>query len=316
MPIEIRQLLPTQITDFVQIAVIWVVIYLVLRVVRGTIAGSILRGAVLVVAFTVVLAAVVLRHFELRVVEQILAAVGNVTVLALLVVFAPELRRGLLSLGEHRFLLRFRPRQAVGCLDDLAEAVTDMSRMKCGALIAIERNNSLHHIAGTGVTLDAEARAELLKTVFWPKSPLHDGGVIIRGDRVLAAACIFPLAERRELASGLGTRHRAGLGLSEESDAIVVIVSEETGRVSIAHQGDLQSVEPASEIAGALAAIIRGNDGGRRRRELATKRAAPGAETTDSDGRGDGRGDGPGPRPPSATPPATAAAAATRTAAS
>jgi diadenylate cyclase len=281
LPFEIRQLLPNQVSDFVQIAVIWVVIYLTLRVVRGTIAGSILRGAVVVVAFTVVFAAVVLRHFELRVVEPILSALGNVAVLALVVVFAPELRRGLLSLGEHRFLLRLRPRRTVGCVEDVSTAVTDLSRIRCGALIAIERNNLLHHIAATGVTIDAEARAELLKTIFWPKSPLHDGGVIIRGDRVLAAACIFPLAERRELASTFGTRHRAGLGLSEESDAIVVIVSEETGRVSVAHQGRMRHVEPASEIRSVIEAILRGDEdgaGGAPRsggRETAAARATP-----------------------------------------
>ncbi len=262
LPLELRQLLPNQISDVVQIAVIWVVLYLTLRVVRGTIAGSILRGAVVIVAFTVVLAAVVLRHFELRVVEQILSALGNVAVLALLVVFAPELRRGLLSLGEHRFLSRLRPRQTVGCVEDVSAAVMDLARIRCGALIAIERNNLLHHIAATGVTIDAEARAELLKTIFWPKSPLHDGGVIIRGDRILAAACIFPLAERRDLASSFGTRHRAGLGLSEESDAIVVIVSEETGRVSVAHQGRIRTVEPASEIRAVIESILRGDEEG------------------------------------------------------
>ena len=261
IPIQIRQILPTQISDLVQIAVIWVVIYLVLRVVRGTIAASILRGAVAVGAFTVVLAAVVLRHFELRVLEQILSALGNAAILALLVVFAPELRRGLLSLGEHRFMQRFKRRQ-IGCIEDLTRAVVDLSRRRHGALVAIEGSNLLHHIAATGVTLDADARAELFTTIFWPKSPLHDGGVVIRGDRVLAAACIFPLAERRELASTLGTRHRAGLGLSEESDAIVVIVSEETGRVSIAHQGTLHLVDPPSALASVLASLTAGPDRG------------------------------------------------------
>src|SRR5688500_8872303 len=122
MPHETRQLLPTQMSDYVQILAIWIVLYLLLRLVRGTVAGSILRGAVLLVASMVVLTAVVLRHFELRVLEQILAAVGNVAVLAMLVVFAPELRRGLLSLGEHRLFQRFR-RRNLGCLEDLSRAV-------------------------------------------------------------------------------------------------------------------------------------------------------------------------------------------------
>lgn len=256
MPPELHGYLPTEPTDFVQIALIWAVLYLFLRVVRGTIAASILRGAVLLVAITLVLTAVFLRAFQLRVVEQIFAALGNVAVIAVLVVFQPELRRGLLSLGEHRFLSRLRlRRRAPGLVDDLCAACARLAREKKGALFAIERRNLLHHITETGVSLDAEARADLLVTIFWPGSPLHDGGVVLRGDRVAAAACIFPLAERRELASTIGTRHRAALGLSEESDAVVVVVSEETGRISVCYQGEL-SVVPPSELKDALLGLL------------------------------------------------------------
>lgn len=241
---DLRTYFPTSPSDYVQILLIWAVLYFVLRLLRGTIAASILRGAVLFVLFGVVVTAVVLRAFQLRVLEEILKALGNVAVIAVLVVFQPELRRGLLSLGEHRFFSRFRPRSP-GCIDDLATAVARLAREKKGALFAIERSNLLHHIAATGVALDCEARADLLVTIFWPGSPLHDGGVILRADRVVAAACIFPLAERRELASTMGTRHRAALGLTEESDAVVVVVSEETGRVSVANRGELQTVRPA-----------------------------------------------------------------------
>jgi diadenylate cyclase len=258
MPPELRSYLPTEATDLVQIALIWVVVYFVLRLLRGTVAASILRGAVLLVAIAIVLAAVVLRAFHLRVLEEILKALGNVAVIACIVVFQPELRRGLLSLGEHRFLSRFRPRSP-GCVDDLCRAAVRLSREKIGALFAIERRNLLHHISQSGVLLDSEAREDLLVTVFWPKSPLHDGGVILRGDRVVAAACIFPLAERRELPSSLGTRHRAAIGLSEESDAVVVVVSEETGRISIAHQGELHPVA-ADDLHDALVDLL-GPDG-------------------------------------------------------
>lgn len=258
MPPELRSYLPSAVSDFVQIALIWAVIYSVLRLLRGTIAASILRGAVLLVASAVLVTAVVLRAFHLRVLEEILATVGNVAVIALIVVFQAELRRGLLSLGERQFFSRWFSRlrpQTPGCTDDLATAVTQLSRERKGALFAIERSNFLHHIASTGVPLDAEARAELLVTIFWPGSPLHDGGVVLRGDRIVAAACIFPLAERRELASTLGTRHRAGLGLSEESDALVVIVSEESGRVSIAQHGELRHVDP-TELRTALVELL------------------------------------------------------------
>jgi len=243
MPPELRSYLPSEPTDIVQIAMIWVAFYLGLRLVRGTIAASILRGAIVLVIFAVVTAAVVLRAFHLRVVEQIFTALGNVTVIAVLVIFQPELRRGLLNLGQHRLFSRFRPR-VHGALDEICAAVTRLARDQTGALLAIERGNLLHHIARSGVAVDAECRADLLVSIFWPGSPLHDGGAVLRGDRVAAAGCIFPLAERTERASDLGTRHRAALGLSEESDAIVVVVSEETGRVSIAVHGELRPVAP------------------------------------------------------------------------
>jgi diadenylate cyclase len=116
----------------------------------------------------------------------------------------------------------------------------------------VERTNALQHIVATGTALDAEATPELLAGIFWPGAPLHDGGGVIRGDRVAAAGCIFPLADRRDLDSRLGTRHRAGIGLSEESDAVVVIVSEETGRVSLACGGLFRFVDPQTELLPAL----------------------------------------------------------------
>lgn len=250
MPPELRNYLPSEASDYLQILVIWVALYFGLRLVRGTIAASILRGAVLLLAFAVVVTAVVLRAFHLRVLEEILKAIGNVAVIASLVVFQPELRRGLLSLGEHRFFSRFRAR-APGCVDELCTAAAKLAEERKGALFAIERRILLHHIAATGVPVDAEARSDTLLTIFWPGSPLHDGGVVLRGDRIVAARCIFPLTERRELASEIGTRHRAAIGLSEETDAVVVVVSEETGRVGIALQGELRHV-PAHELRAAL----------------------------------------------------------------
>jgi diadenylate cyclase len=254
MPPELRNYLPSDVSDFLQIFVIWVALYFALRLVRGTIAGSILRGAVLLVAFAVVVTAVVLRAFHLRVLEEILKALGNVAVIASLVVFQPELRRGLLSVGEHRFFSRFRAR-APGCVDELCAAAAKLSAERKGALFAIERRILLHHIAATGVPVDAEARADTMLTIFWPGSPLHDGGAVLRGDRIVAARCIFPLTERRELASEMGTRHRAALGMSEESDAVIVVVSEETGKISIALQGELRHVTP-SELRGTLLDLL------------------------------------------------------------
>lgn len=240
--------LPTALTDVIQFVVIFLVIYGLLRVVRGTIAASILRGALIMVAAAIVLAAFVLSAFELTILQAILKELLSAVIFALIVVFQPELRRGLLSLGEHRFFDRFRARPR-SCLDDLALAAVNLSRERHGALFAVERRAALNNIVETGVAIDAEARAELLANIFWPGAPMHDGGVVIRGDRIVAAGCIFPLAERRDLTVRMGTRHRAGIGLSEQSDAIIVIVSEETGRVSVAVDGEMRPVDPPGDLA-------------------------------------------------------------------
>ncbi len=250
-----RELLPTGWSDAVQLATIFLVIYWLLRLVRGTIAASILRGALMMVALGIVLAAFVLEVFELTVLKSILSQLLSVLVFALIVVFQPELRRGLLSLGEHRLFARFRARPT-GALDDLTRAVVNLARDRHGALFAVERRTALHHIVATGVPVDAEVRSDLLASIFWPGAPLHDGGAVIRGDRLVAAGCIFPLAERRDLTSRIGTRHRAGIGLSEETDAVVVIVSEETGKVSLAVDGELRAVEQPAELAQVLREVL------------------------------------------------------------
>ncbi len=252
---DLHTYLPTSGSDFLQLAVIWLVIYGLLGLVRGTIAASILRGALVMVAFAGVMAAFVLRVLDLTVLQSILSQLLGVVVFALLVVFQPELRRGLLSLGEHRYFDRFRARPR-SCIDDLARAVVNLSRERHGALFAVERRAALHHIVATGVRIDAEARADLLANIFWPGAPMHDGGVVIREDRITAAACIFPLADRRDLSSRLGTRHRAGIGLSEESDAVIVIVSEETGRVSVAVDGELRPVDPPGDLGRVLRELM------------------------------------------------------------
>ena len=242
-----RQYVPNDVADWVQLAVLVLVVYALLRLVRGTIAASILRGTFILVSIAVFTAAFVLRFFEMRVLQSILSTLLSTMVFGLLIVFQPEMRRALLSLGQHRLLGRFRPRPR-GSIDVVARTVRQLSRERRGALFAIERGSTLQHIVATGTRLDAETTHELLYGLFWPGAPLHDGGAVIRGDRVVAAGCIFPLAERTDLESSLGTRHRAGIGLSEESDAVVVIVSEETGRVSVAVNGGLRFVDPDAEL--------------------------------------------------------------------
>ena len=155
-------------------------------------------------------------------------------ILSLVVIFQPELRRGLAELGGHPiFSLTSEKRETV---HDLAEAVTQLANKQFGALIAIERDTSIRVYEETGVIIDSVFSVELLLTLFHPKAALHDGGVIVRNGRIAAAACIFPVSQRETLDRSLGLRHRAGLGITEESDAIAVVISEETGGISICHR--------------------------------------------------------------------------------
>lgn len=242
--------IPMQWQDQLQVFVLFVGIYLLLRLVKDTAAGTMLRGALTLSLVAILAATLVIEALELSVLQQLLKHLVNVLAVGLLIVFQPELRRGLLSLGERRFFGSDRGRD--DCRHALTQAVAMLSRTRTGALFAIERNNTLPQIVETGVELDAEARAELIRTIFWRDSPLHDGGVVIRGRRLVAAGCIFPLTERRDLASRFGTRHRAGLGMSEQSDAVVVIVSEETGSVSVAVGGNLNTLDDPAELLGEL----------------------------------------------------------------
>src|SRR6201982_3113455 len=154
--------------------------------------------------------------------------------IALVVIFQPELRRGLAELGGHPiFSLTSEKRETI---HDLGEAVTQLANKQFGALLAIERDTSIRVYEETGVTLDSDFSVELILSIFHPKAALHDGGVIIRNGRIAAAACIFPVSQRETLDRSLGLRHRAALGITEESDAVAIVVSEETGSISICHR--------------------------------------------------------------------------------
>ncbi|MDQ2867523.1 MAG: diadenylate cyclase CdaA [Verrucomicrobiota bacterium] len=197
---------------------------------RGTRGAKVLTGLAIVFLTLTLIS----QLLNLVVISWIIRSFSVFLAIALVVIFQPELRRGLAELGSHPiFSLTSEKRETV---HDLAEAVTQLASKQFGALIAIERDTSIRVYEETGVSLDAQFSVELMLSVFHPKSALHDGGVIVRNGRIAAAACIFPVSQRETLDRSLGLRHRAGLGLTEESDAIAVVVSEETGGISICHR--------------------------------------------------------------------------------
>ncbi len=217
----------------IEIVLLSAVIYYFLLLFRGTRGAAVFSG--LVIALLVVTG---LTHiFELDVMNWILSRVLGFLAVAVLVIFQPELRRALAQIGSQSFFSSSQ--QRIEVIDVLVETARQLSQKHFGALIAIEREIGFRGMQETGVPMDAKASAELLTTIFFPNTPLHDGGVVLRGDRVVAAGCIFPLTQRQGLSATLGMRHRAAIGLSEETDAMILVVSEETGLISIAQQGHL-----------------------------------------------------------------------------
>ncbi len=227
--------------DLVEIAIIAVFIYFILRFLGRTRGSGLIRGLGMVVVGIFLAAQVVIANFDLTELGKVLDYLLTTVFVGLVVIFQPELRRGLMVLGRYRMV-----RYIVGdnpIADKLAEAAEELARERIGALVAIQRDVPLNTCAETGELIDAEVNVALLRTIFTPRSPLHDGAVIIHNGRIHCAACQLPLAQPLQgLNSSLGMRHRAALGLSDETDAVVLVVSEETGRISLAVAGRLEAV--------------------------------------------------------------------------
>jgi diadenylate cyclase len=222
----------------VDIAIVAFVLYRVLLVFRGTVAIQMLAGLGLLMA-----ARFVSRQADLRSLSFVLESFWAFWVLALIVLFQPELRRALAQAGQSRLLERLVGEGSAArrqLTDEVVRAVESLAQKRIGALVAIERSVGLRAYAELGIPMDAVVSAELLGSVFQPGSPLHDGAAVIQGGRLTAAGCFLPLSRNLGLSRTLGTRHRAAVGLSEETDAVVVIVSEETGVVSLAVNGAIE----------------------------------------------------------------------------
>jgi diadenylate cyclase len=234
--------------DVVEIAVVAFALYRVMLLFHGT------RTLRIVVGLGILLIVYALSWlFKLDMLEYLLGFVFQYGAIALLVVFAPELRSALAHLGEARIGRLFLAMEGREVAEEIFEAVERLSRSSIGAIIAIEREVSLDPYAESGSTLDAKVTADLLSTIFTPYSPLHDGAAIIRGDSIIAAGCILPLSQTAIADRAVGTRHRAALGLSDETDALVLVVSEERATVSIAERGRLWRDLSPLEVRGVLA---------------------------------------------------------------
>lgn len=240
--------------DLVEIAVLAMAIFFVLRFLGRTRGAGVVRGLGLLVVALFLLAQVVIASFDLMVLGRVLDYLLTTVLFALLVIFQPELRRGLMVLGRYRALRFFTHSESQPVADDLADAAEAMARECVGALIAIERELSLDVFVDTGKQIDGEVSPLLLRALFSKRSPLHDGAVVVRGGRIAAAGCQLPLGPPPEDTT-LGMRHRAALSLSEETDAVLLVVSEETGRISLAVGGRLEPV-PRDNLSRRLVALL------------------------------------------------------------
>ena len=229
-------------TNLVEILILTVLIYEVFLWVQNTRTGVLLKGGLVIIAFYLLAAL-----FHLNTIIWIANNLGQILLLAVIVIFQPELRKALEQLGSKNIFMDFftteNKRIQEGYTDktvnEIVRAAYEMGKVKTGALIVIERETPLQEIERTGIMVDGIVTSQLLINIFEHNTPLHDGAVIVRGDRVTYATCYLPLSDNMELSKDLGTRHRAGVGISEVTDSMTVIVSEETGKISVAYGGKL-----------------------------------------------------------------------------
>jgi len=234
----------------VEILLLAVGIYYVFTFVRGT------RGASIVTGFLAIVLTLsfITAWLDLTVLRWLLGSITAFFVVAILVIFQPEIRRMLAQLGNLELFTNVHEQREN--IEIIIQTVERLSEVRIGALIAIEQANPLRDMVESGVPVDCVASPEMLETIFFPNNAIHDGGVILKGDRIAYAACIFPLTRRQDLNKSLGTRHRAAIGLSEETDAVVVAVSEETGAVSYAYKGQLTRGVTLENLRAFLSSIL------------------------------------------------------------
>ena len=232
-----------------EVGILSVAIYYTLDFFRGT------RGWPIVLAFLgLLIGLLICIGLNLKVLESLLSYFFGLSAFAALIIFQPELRRLLAGLGNLTFFGSLREQREN--IEVVIQAVDRLSESRIGALIAIEQSTHLQDVVESGIPIDCEATPEMIETIFLPNNPIHDAGIIIKQDRILSAACIFPLTRRQDISKTIGTRHRAAIGMSEESDSLVIIVSEETGTISTSHKGELSQKITLKKLRGTLNSIF------------------------------------------------------------
>ena len=232
-------------TDIVEIVLLAIVLYYILVWIKNTKAWSVLKGFFVIVAFILIAA-----YFEMNTIIWIVQNTFSVVATAVGVILQPELRKAIDELGRKNILTTILPfelgksspegRFSDKTINEIAKACVEMGKVKTGALIVMEQNQSLTEYERTGIDVDGIVTSQLLINIFEHNTPLHDGAIIVRGNRVTSATCYLPLSDNMRLSKDLGTRHRAGVGISEVTDSLTVIVSEETGKISVAYEGNLE----------------------------------------------------------------------------
>lgn len=228
-----------KVSSIAEIVLLTVAFYAILKFIRGTRGAGLLKGVVFLVVVGFVGFLYLAELGGLMHIKEMMKWIISGSTVALIVIFAPEMRRGLQRLAQSRILSPLLVEHSTAFLSEIVKAVVKMSKNRIGALIAIERDVGLSEYLEQGVKLDGRLTSELLESIFYPGSSLHDGAVIVQHDRVAGAGCLLPLTDDPSVTKSLGTRHRAAIGLSEETDAILVVVSEETGRISVCIEGKL-----------------------------------------------------------------------------
>jgi len=216
-----------------EIVILWMMFYNILVFFEGTRAYQVFKGIIyLVVAF------LVFQILGLDILNWLLTKFFAISIIALVIIFQQELRQGLARLGQrHLFNFGLEESEIIAIIEEITSATYKLARQKIGCLIALEREAKLKAYIESGLAIDSQISSELVQSIFNPQSPIHDGGIIMRGNRIVAASCLFPLSDNPNFSKIIGTRHRAALGITEQTDTVVIMVSEETGEISVACDG-------------------------------------------------------------------------------